>query len=331
MHRQASTPIAQIAGTAAAILLAALASSAGAQTAKPSQVGQIVVGVPAGSNIDVTARILAEKIGKASGQTYVVMNRPGAGGTIAAEMVARSPGDGMTLFVSPISTMVTEPQVNKPNVRYDPFKDFAPISIVATVDLALAVGPALKVANFADYLAAVRGDQTKGFFTSPGVNGLPHFLGMLIGKQSGAQFTHVPYGGPGPAVQAVVGGHVPALVVGYSDLIALHRGGTLRILATSGTARHGMTPDVPTFKDLGYPFEVSVWYGVFAPGGTPPAVVERINKLVVEATRSKELSDYLVNNGHRMVGSTPKELADAHRNDFKRWGDFIRDESIPVK
>jgi tripartite-type tricarboxylate transporter receptor subunit TctC len=331
MNDRSNAPMNVVVGTLAAMLIALLASSAGAQTPKPSQVGQIVVGVPAGSNIDVTARILADNVSKASGQTYVVMNRPGAGGTIAAEMVARSPADGMTLFVSPISTMVTEPQVNRQNVRYDPFKDFAPISIVATVDLALAVGPALRVDNFANYLAAVHTDETKGFFTSPGVNGLPHFLGMLIAKQSGAKFVHVPYGGPGPAVQAVVGGHVPALIVGYSDLIALHRGGTLRILATSGTSRHEMTPEVPTFKELGYPFEVSVWYGVFAPGGTPPAVIERLNKLIVDAASSKQLSEYLVNNGHRMVGSTQQALADAHRNDFQRWGDFIRSEAITVK
>ena len=315
----------------AALLLALGPSPAGAQVPTPTQVGQIIVGVPPGSNIDVTARMLAESMTRSGGQTYLVLNRPGAGGTIAADVVARSPADGRTLFVSPISTMVTEPQVNKPNVRYDPFKDFAPVSIIATVDLALAVGPGLPVKSFAEYLAAVRADSAKGFFTSPCVNGLPHFLGMLIGRQSGAQFTHVPYGGPAPAVQAVLGGHVPALIVGYSDLIALHQGSNLRILATSGPARASLTPDVPTFTELGYPFEVSVWYGVFAPAGTPPAVIERINRLVVEAARSKELSEYLVKSGHRMVGSTPQELADEHRRDFKRWGDFIRNEAIPVK
>ena len=315
----------------AALLLMHSPSPVGAQIPKPSQIGQVVVGVPPGSNIDVTARILAESMTKMGGQQYLVLNRPGAGGAIAADVVARAPADGMTLFVSPISTMVTEPQVNKQNVRYDPFKDFAPISIIATVDLALAVGPGLPVKSFAEYLAAARADSAKGFFTSPGVNGLTHFLGMLIGRQSGAQFTHVPYGGPGPAVQAVLGGHVPALIVGYSDLIALHQSGNLTILATSGPARASLSPDVPTFKELGYPFEVSVWYGVFAPAGTPPTVVERINKLVVEATRSKALSEYLVKSGHHMVGSSPQELADTHRRDFKRWGDFIRNEAIPVK
>ena len=315
----------------AALLLALGSWPSRAQVPKPTQIGQIIVGVPPGSNIDVTARTLAESMTKTGGQQYLVLNRPGAGGAIAAEVVARAPADGMTLFISPISTMVTEPQVNKQNVRYDPFKDFAPISIVATVDLALAVGPGLPVKNFAEYLAAVRADSAKGFFTSPGVNGLPHFLGMLIGRQSGAQFTHVPYGGPAPAVQAVLGGHVPALIVGYSDLIALHQSGNLRILATSGPSRVSLTPDVPTFTELGYPFEVSVWYGVFAPASTPPAAIERINGLVVKAARSKELSEYLVKSGHRMVGSTPQELADAHRRDFKRWGDFIRAEAIPIK
>lgn len=317
-----------IASAGTAILLAVCASLAAGQSAKP---GRVIVGVPPGSNIDTTARILAERMAKISGQHYIVENRPGAGGVIGAEVVARSPADGMTLFLSPISTMVTEPQVNKQNVRYDPLKDFAPISIIATIDLALAVGPGLPVSSFAEYLSAVRADSAKGFFTSPGVNGLPHFFGMLIGRQSGAQLTHVPFGGPAPAVQAVLGGQVPALIVGYSDLITLHRAGKFRILATSGPARISLTPEVPTFAELGYPLEVSVWYGVFAPAGTPAAVIEQTNKLVVEAARSKEMSDFLVTNGHRIVGSTPQELANTLRRDFERWGEFIRNAGISVR
>ncbi len=319
-----------IAGAGIAILLGGYAPLAVGQVPKSGPVGQIVVGVPPGSNLDATARFLAEHMSETGGQRYIVLNRPGAGGAIGAEVVARSPADGMTLILSPISTMVTEPQVNKQNVRYDPLKDFAPISIIATIDLALAVGPALPVGSLAEYLAAARTDSAKGFFTSPGVNGLPHFFGMLIGRQSGVPLTHVPFGGPAPAVQAVLGGHVPALIVGYSDLVALHRAREVRILATSGPTRVGLTPEVPTFVELGYPLEVSVWYGLFAPAGTPADAIERINKLAVEAVRSKRMNDYLTNSGHRIVGSTPQELAATHRKDFERWGDFIRSAAITV-
>ncbi len=314
-----------------AMLLVAAAGPAPGQAPKSAQVGQVIVGVPAGSNLDATARFLAEYISESGGQRFIVMNRPGAGGAIGAEAAARSPGDGSTLFISPISTMVTEPQINKHNVRYDPFKDFAPISILATIDLALAVGPALPVNTVAEFIAAARTDQAKAMFTSPGVNGLPHFFGMLIGRQSDVQLTHVPFGGPAPAVQAVLGGQVPALIVGYSDLVNLHQAGKVRILATSGPTRASLTPEVPTFVELGFPLEVSVWYGLFAPAGTPAAAIERTNKLAVEAVRSKKMNDYLINSGHRIVGSTPQELADTHRRDFQRWGDFIRSAGVQVR
>jgi tripartite-type tricarboxylate transporter receptor subunit TctC len=313
-----------ISGAGIALVLAVGTFSAVAQVSRPGPVGQIVVGVPPGSNLDATARFLAEYLSEKGGQRYIVLNRPGAGGAIAAEVVARSTADGMTLFLSPISTMVTEPQINKQNVRYDPFRDFTPVSTLATIDLALAVGPALKVTNFVDYLAAVKADPTKGQFTSPGVNGLPHFFGMQIGRQSGTPLTHIPMGGPAPAVQAVLGGHVPALIVGYSDLVGLHQAKNVTMLATSGPSRVALTPEVPTFKELGYPLEVSVWYGLFAPGGTPAATVDRISKLAADAVRSEKMSEYLTKSGHRLVGSTPEELATTHRTDFKRWGEFIR-------
>lgn len=317
-----------IAGTA--IVLGTALPSLG-QVSAPTQVGQVIVGVPPGSNLDATARFLAEHLSEAGGQRFIVMNRPGAGGALGAEAVARSPADGSTLFLSPISTMVTEPQVNRQHVRYDPFKDFVPISILATIDLALAVGPALPVSTVAEFLAAVRADPAKGMFTSPGVNGLPHFFGMLIGRQSGIELAHVPFGGPAPAIQAVLGGQVPALIVGYSDLVSLHQTKRIRMLATSGPARVALTPEVPTFVELGFPLEVSVWYGLFAPAGTPAAAIGRINKLAAEAVRSKRMNEYLVNSGHRIVGSAPQELADTHRRDFQRWGDFIRGTAVPPR
>lgn len=316
-----------IAAMVGALLLAVWSPNAPAQAAKP---GRVIVGVPPGSNIDATARILAEEMGKAAGQQFIVENRPGAGGTIAAEAIMRSSPDGSTVFLSPISTMVTEPQVNRKNVRYDSFKDFAAVSIVATIDLALAVGPALSATTFAEYLAAVRADPDRGFFTSPGINGLPHFFGMLIGRQSGAKLTHVPFGGPAPAVQAVLGGQVPALIVGYSDLIALHRAGKFRILATSGLSRVPLTPEVPTFRELGFPLEVSVWYGLFAPAATPAETIDRLNKLAVEAARSTKMAHFLETSGHRVVGSTAQQLADTLRRDFDYWGSFIRSMGIKV-
>lgn len=314
--------------TALTVLFGTAALPAHAQVQK---VGRIVIGVPAGGTFDGTARVLADRISKISGQTFIVENRPGAGQTIAAEFVARAPADGITLFLSPIGPMVAEPQINKQNVRYDPFKDFAPISLIATVDLALASGPMHPVASLAEYISAIRADSAKGFYTSPGANSLPHFFGLLISRQTGVQMTHVPYQGPAPAIQAVLGGQVPAMIVGYSDVLQFHRAGKVRMLATSGNARMPLTPEIPTFSELGFPIQLSVWYGVFAPGATPRDVVDRTNKLVVDSMRSKEMADFLIPTGHRIVASAPQELANTLRRDYEYWGAFIRDSGITVQ
>ncbi|OGA01538.1 MAG: hypothetical protein A3H35_10030 [Betaproteobacteria bacterium RIFCSPLOWO2_02_FULL_62_17] len=299
-----------------------------AQGQKP---GRIVIGVPPGASFDTTARMLADRMSRTGSQPFIVENRPGAGQAIAAEAVARSPGDGLTLFLSPIGPMVAEPQLNKQNVRYDSFKDFVPISLIATQELALTAGPALPIASLKEYLAAVKADSAKGFYTTPGANSLPHFFGMLIGSRAGLQMTHVPYQGPAPAIQAVMGGQVPGMIVGFPDVIAFHRAGKVKILATSGNTRMPMTPDVPTFVEMGLPIQLSVWYGVFGAGTTPPDVAGRTNKLVVDATRSKEMAEYLVQSGHRVIASTQQELADTLKRDFDYWGNFIRDSGIKVQ
>jgi len=299
--------------------------------AQMQKVGRVIIGVPAGANFDATARVLADRMSKLGGQQFIVENRPGAGQTIAAEFVARAPADGLTLFLSPINPMVTEPQINRQNVRYDPFKDFAPISIIATQDVALATGPALPVASLGEYIAAIRADSTKGYYTSPGANSLPHFFGLLIGRRTGASMTHVPYQGPAPAIQAVLGGQVPGMIVGYADLVAFHRAGKVRMLALSGDARNPLTPEVPTFVELGIPIRLSVWYGVWAPAATSRELIDRTNRLIVESARSREMANYLIQSGHRVVGSTPQELADALKRDYDYWGTVIRESGIVLQ
>ncbi len=299
--------------------------------AQGQKTGRIIIGVPPGASFDATARVLADRMTQLGGTTFIVENRPGAAQTIAVNFVARAPADGLTLLLSPIGPMVSEPQLNKQNARYDPFADFAPISLIATQELALAVGPSFPVTSLADYVGAIQADSNKGFYTSPGENSLPHFFGMLIGKRTGAQVTHVPYQGPAPAIQAVIGGQVPAMIVGYPDVIELHRAGRVRMLATSGATRLSMTPEVPTFVELGFPIQLSVWYGVFAPPATSMETIGRLNTLIVQSVRHKETTDYLVRTGHRVVGSGTQELADTLRRDFDFWGTFIRESGIKVQ
>lgn len=299
--------------------------------AQDQKTGKIVIGFPPGATFDAIGRLIANRFRTSLGQTWIVENRPGAAGSIGADAVARSAPDGNTLLLSPLASMVTEPQVNKKNVRYDPNKDFAPISMVATFEIGLAVGPAAPVQTLREYVSAVKADGRKGFFGSPGPNSLPHFFGLSVARASGAELTHVPFNGPAPALQAVLGAQVPAIVHAFPDLYPHHKSGKMRLLATTGLQRSKLTPDVPTFRELGYDIEATSWYAVFAPAATPPETIDRLNRAVADALKSPKIAEFLVAGGHQPAVSTPAELAALVARDFARWGEIIKASGIKLE
>ena len=251
----------------------ALAATAQAQTERPVR---IIVGFPAGATLDSLARQIADKLRAGLGQPVIVENRTGAAGRLAAEYVKSQPGDGVTLLMTPLANMVTMPHSHK-GLRYDPFRDFAPVSHVASFQITFAVGPAVPSQTLRDYVALVRKDPNAGSYASAAAGSIPHFLGVMFARTAGIELTHVPYKGTAPALTDLVGGQIAAAVMTVPDIVPLHKAGKLRALAVAGARRSEALPEVPTFKEQGYDLEGSGWYAVFAPASTPKETVERLS------------------------------------------------------
>jgi tripartite-type tricarboxylate transporter receptor subunit TctC len=304
----------------AAALAFAFAATAQAQTDKPVR---IVVGFPAGATLDSLARQVAEKLRASLNQPVIVENRTGAGGRLAAEYVKGQPGDGMTLLMTPLANMVTMPHSHK-GLRYDPFRDFTPVSHVANFQLAFAVGPAVPSQSLRDYVALVKTDPKAGNYASAAAGSIPHFLGVMFARTAGIEMTHVPYKGTAPALTDLVGGQIAAAVMTVPDIAQLQRAGKVRALAVAGAKRSAALPDVPTFREQGFDLEGTGWYAVFAPAATPKDTVDRMSRAIAQATRTPDLLAWIEKGGMEATGTTPAELAAIVRADYDRWGPVIK-------
>ena len=299
--------------------------------AQSSKQGRLVIGFGAGNPFDSLARLLVDKIRVPLDMTMIVENKPGSGGGIAAEMIKNSPADGTVIWLSPFSTLVMEPLVNKAGTHFDPIKDFTPVTQVATFDIALAVGPSAPAKTLAEYIAMVKADPAKGMFGTPGSRNLPHFFTLLVGKAAGVNFTQVPFKSAGEAISSALGNHTAAVTSGLGDLIEMHRDGKLRVLATSGTARSPFAPDVPTFTELGYNVTGRGWFGVLLPPGAPRDLVLRVNRAVADALGSKELVDFMKNGALDAAPTAPEAFADIIRKDIAFWGEAVLASGVSLQ
>lgn len=284
---------------------------------------RIIVSSPAGAAMDSLARALADKMRASLGQTVLVENRTGAGGRIAAEYVKAAAPDASTVMFVPFAVMVPIPLTHT-KISYDPFNDFTPVAQAARFDLALAVGPAAPAKTLDEYLALAKSDPKMASFGTPGAGSLPHFFGIMIGRAVGVEMLHIPYAGSAPALANLLGGQIAAVVTTIADLSELHRSGKVRVLASSGAQRSRPLPDVPTFRELGYPIEATPWYAFFAPKNTPRAGVERLSRAVAEALMAPDVRERLTRSGLDPTGSTPEELAAILKADHERWGPVIK-------
>lgn len=269
------------------------------------------------------AESLAESARVLLGRTVVVENKPGASGRIAAMALKRAAPDGTTIAQFPIVVPVIGPLSFK-EVHYTS-RDFVPISQIATYDLALAVPnshPARSVAELVDWL---KKNPAQRFYGSPGAGTLPHFLGVMIGKAIETDMTHVPYKGLAAMMIDLVEGTIPCGISVVSDLIDMHRAGRIRILATSGEKRLSQLPEVATFSEQGYPGVVaSGWVGIFAPAGTPRAIVNEWSAALVTTTRSPRMRQKLIDFGVEPTGTSPDEFAAIVDADIARWAPIIK-------
>jgi tripartite-type tricarboxylate transporter receptor subunit TctC len=307
-------------------LLSLLAGSVSAQT-YPTKPVKIVVPSAPGGGTDIVARLLAQSFSKALGQNFIVENKPGAGNLIGIETVARAPADGYTLlFVA--SPLVLNPILFK-KVNYDPIKDFSPISLAATAPNILVVHPSTPATNVKEWVELAHKGQNKLSYASAGVGTSPHMSMELFNAMAGIQTLHIPYKGTTPAVTDLLGGQVNAMFSNALTVMPHIQSGKLRALAVSGNRRLELLPDVPTVMEAGIAQYVSLqWYGLLAPAGTPPAVIQTINREMVKALQSKDIKDKLASEGAEPAGSTPAEFANLIKNDFDKWSKVAKSSGI---
>jgi tripartite-type tricarboxylate transporter receptor subunit TctC len=305
----------------AAVALAAVAAVAGAQDGPI----RILVGYAPGSTSDGIARLLVDRVRTSLGTPVIVENRPGANGFIAAEALKNARPDGKTLMISPIAVTVFAPFTHA-NLRYDPLKDFAPVSLAARFQFALAVGPATPVKTLPEHVAWLRANPTKAAYGLPLAGGPGHFLGVMVARETGVNLAFVPYKGSAPLVTDLVGGQVPAAIALVSDFIRQHQSGKVAMLAVFGSRRSPAAPDVPTFQELGFTAmeDGTGWHAFHTTAGTPRPAIDRLSAAIASAIRAPEVSERLVALGLEPVGSTPDELARQMADDIAKWGPAIR-------
>jgi tripartite-type tricarboxylate transporter receptor subunit TctC len=305
-------------------LAGALALSLSLAATAQEKTLKFVLAYPPGASSDLLTRLLAEKMRPALGMNTVVENRTGAAGIVGTEAVKNAVPDGGTILLTPLAPMVAFPHSHGDALRYDPFKDFAPVAHLCDFQLALVLNAELPAKTVAEYVALVKKDPKLGDYASAGAGSLPHYLGVMFAKSAGLEMTHVPYRGTAPALQALAAGDVKAAMFVLADALTMVRSGKARLLAVAGAKRAALTPEVPTFKELGYDLEASAWYALFAPAGTPKDLIDRYAKAAIDAVRSPDMTQRLEQMGLEPTGLPPAELARILRSDYDKWGPVIR-------
>jgi tripartite-type tricarboxylate transporter receptor subunit TctC len=304
----------------AAALLAA--TPAGAQT-WPQKPVRIVVPFSPGGNTDSIARITAEWLSQKLGQPVLVENKPGASGAIAAEFVARAPADGYTLFLATLPQMAVLPAMTK--TPYDPVADFAPISVIASNNFALAMNDLIPAKTLPEFVAYARERPGKLVYASAGTSSISHLTMVLLLKRAGLQLEHVSYKGGAPALADVVAGHVPMYFGNLAEIVPHAGGGKIKILAVSGEKRAPQLPNVPTVAEQGYPgFQTNTWNALAAPAKTPQPVIDRLAREIALAVRDPAFVQRLESIGVDPVGNTPAEFAALLKADLATWAEAVR-------
>jgi tripartite-type tricarboxylate transporter receptor subunit TctC len=309
------------------VVLGILLILPGPRAAAASGELKFVVGFAAGSGVDAIARVVGERLRISTGRAIIVENRPGGGGRVAGEVVARAEPDGNTILFAPIVTTAFTPFVVK-NLSFDPLKDLAPITRLGNFKFTLAVNADAPADTVREFVGYVKANPGKISYASPGPGTPAHFLGAMFNRATGTDLVHVPYRGSGPAAVALLGGQVQSAFNTTVAMLPLYKDNKVKLLAVTGATRAPTMPDVPTFGELkmnlGDIEDAEMWYGFLAPGRTPPAVVQNLNAMLVEALAGSAVRDLLQSLDVEVMTGTSEEFARLIKADYERWGRVIR-------
>ncbi len=313
-----------LAAAAMSLALASFAESATAQGSPyPTKPIRLIVPFPPGGSTDILGRALGQKLSEAWGQQVVVDNRPGAGGSIGAELAAKAPADGYTLLMGHIGTLAVNPALY-PKLGYVPLRDFAPVSLVALVPNVLVVNPAVPAKNVAELIAYARANPGKLTYSSGGNGSAAHLAMEYFKLQTKTDIVHVPYKGTAPAITDLLGGQVTMTMTGAPAVMAHVQGGKLRALGVSSPSRLDALPQVPAIAETIPGFEATQWYGVVAPAGTPHEIVVKLNAEIARVMQSQAMKDRLATEGAVGRTGTPEQFGAFIRTEQERWGAVVK-------
>jgi tripartite-type tricarboxylate transporter receptor subunit TctC len=313
------------------LLALCLAVSLGAAHAQyPNRPVKLIVPFPPAGATDIVGRIVAQKLGEQMGQSVVVENKPGAGGSIGSDLVAKSAPDGYTLLMATSSTHSIGPVLQK--LPYDPLKDFAPITHVANVPNVLVVSPVLPVTSVQELIAYAKARPGQLNFASSGVGTIVHLNGELFKMLAGVELVHVPYKGTALSIPDVANGSVAMLFDSLASVQPHIKSGRVRPIAVNAQRRSALLPEVPTLAEAGMPaFDRYTWFGMFAPAGTPQAIVARVNAEVATALKAPDLLERFAAAGAEAVGSTPEQFVERIKSDAAKWAQVIKAANVKVQ
>ncbi|MGZ8157027.1 MAG: tripartite tricarboxylate transporter substrate binding protein [Burkholderiales bacterium] len=312
----------------AALIAATLHGVALAQS-YPSKPVRIVVGFPPGGATDVVARTISQKLGESLGQSVIVDNRAGAASNIGAELVAKSPRDGHTLFMGTVSTSINPSLYRK--LAYDPLVDFTPVTQVTGTPFLFVVHPSLPARSVKEFIAFARARPGELNYGSAGSGSGAHLFVAMFGSMARLKLTHVPYKGAAPATTATLSGETIFMFDNIVTTLPLARAGRLRALAVTTATRSAAAPDIVTIAEAGVPgYDANAWFGIFAPAGTPQPIVNRLNAEIVKVVKLPDTRERFLALGAEPVGSTAEQFGTFFRNEVAKWAKVVRESGAQV-
>jgi tripartite-type tricarboxylate transporter receptor subunit TctC len=295
----------------------------------PSRPIRVIVPFSPGGAVDGPMRLIAQELGKRLGQPVVVENKPGAGATIGSDVAAKSPPDGYTLLLASQTNAISATLYAK--LPFEPIDDFTPIALIGREPGVVVVNPAVPATTLAQFISYAKGRPGKVDYASSGNGSGQHLFAALLASKTGMKLNHVPYRGSGQATTDLLAGVVSMAIPGTAGMVGHIKAGKLRALAVTGAHRSPLLPDVPTVMESGVPnYEAYVWMGLLAPKGTPPPIVERLNREVLAVLREDDVKRYMAGAGIEIVGSTPAEFGTFFRAEKELWANVIRETGAHI-